>query len=70
MPARLEERDDARVRAIYVRYVDAWTAAWEEQATSAHFRLWSMLPQRGMAVTYPALADGPVFRWSEPWIRT
>ena len=24
-PARLEERDDARVRRLYLRYVDAWT---------------------------------------------
>jgi hypothetical protein len=69
-PARVEERDDARVRAIYSRYVDAWTPAWDEQVTSEDYRLWSMLPARGMAVTYPGLADGPVFRWSEPWLNT
>ena len=69
-PARLEERDDARVHAIYRRYVDAWTPAWDEQVTSEGYRLWSMLPARGMAVTYPGLADGPVFRWSEPWLTT
>ena len=67
-PARLEERDDARVRAIYGRYIDEWTPTWHEQATSAGYRLWSMLPERGMAVTYPGLEDRPVFRWSEPWI--
>lgn len=67
-PARLEERDDARVRAIYSRYVESWTPAWDEQATAQGYRLWSMLPARGMAVTYPGLADGPVFRWSEPWL--
>ena len=67
-PARLEERDDARVRAIYDRYIDAWTPGWHEQAASAGYRLWSMRPERGMAVTYPGLADRPVFRWSDPWI--
>ena len=61
---------DARVRAIYSRYVDAWTPAWDEQVTSEGYRIWSMLPARGMAVTYPGLADGPVFRWSEPWLST
>ena len=64
-PARLEERDDARVRRLYHRYVDAWTPKWERQATAASYRLWSMSPDRGMAVTYPGLQDGPTFRWSE-----
>jgi hypothetical protein len=67
-PARLEARQDVRVRAIYSRYIDAWTPGWEEQAGSAGYRLWSMSPQRGMAVTYPGLEDGPVLRWSEPWM--
>jgi hypothetical protein len=65
-PARLEERDDARVRRLYHRYVGAWTPKWERQATAASYRLWSMSPDRGMAVTYPGLEDGPTFRWSEP----
>jgi len=63
-PARLEERDDARVRAIYDRYIDEWTPTWHEQVTSAGYRLWSMLPERGMAATYPGLEDRPAFRWS------
>jgi hypothetical protein len=67
-PARLEDPDDRRIRSIYGRYVDVWTPSWEAQATSADYRLWSMLPQRGMAVTYPGLDDRPVFRWSEPWM--
>jgi hypothetical protein len=65
-PARLEEQDHARVRRLYRRYVDDWTPKWERQAASATHRLWSMSPDRGMAVTYPGLHDGPVFRWSEP----
>jgi hypothetical protein len=65
-PARLEARDEGRVRRIYERYVGAWTPAWDRQATSAGYRLWAMSPQRGMAVAYPDLADGPVFSWSEP----
>jgi hypothetical protein len=64
-PARLEERDDTRVRRLYHRYVDAWTPKWERQATAASYRLWSMSPDRGVAVTYPGLEDGPTFRWSE-----
>jgi hypothetical protein len=65
-PARLEVQDHARVRRLYERYVDAWTPRWERQATSAGYRLWSMSPDRGMAVAYPGLEDGPAFRWSEP----
>jgi len=64
--AELGERDDERVRRIYRRYVDAWTPNWEQQATSATYHLWSMSPDRGMAVSYPGLTDGPTFRWSEP----
>jgi hypothetical protein len=65
-PARLEERDDARVRRLYRRYVDAWAPKWERQATAASYRLWSMSPDRGMAVAYPGLDDGPTYRWSAP----
>jgi len=64
-PARLAAaRDDDRVRRIYDRYVPKWTPDWEEQATSENYRLWSMTPERGMAVAYPGLAGGPPFRWS------
>ncbi len=65
-PARLEEPDPARVRRLYGRYVDAWTPTWERQATSPSYRLWSMSPERGMAVAYPGLRDSPTYRWSEP----
>jgi hypothetical protein len=64
-PARLEERDHARVRRLYDRYVGAWTPRWERQATADSYRLWSMSPDRGMAVAYPGLEDGPTFRWSQ-----
>jgi hypothetical protein len=65
-PARLEATDDGRVRRLYRRYVGAWTPGWEGQATSPGYQLWSMSPERGMAVTYPGLNDRPTFRWSEP----
>ena len=65
-PARLEKPDHARVRRLYGRYVDAWSPKWERQATSPSFRLWSMSPERGMAVAYPGLEDSPTYRWSEP----
>jgi Pyridoxamine 5'-phosphate oxidase len=65
-PARLEPRDDERVRRIYRRYVGEWTPRWEWQATSAGYRLWSMSPERGMAVAYPGLEDGPAVRWAGP----
>jgi Pyridoxamine 5'-phosphate oxidase len=65
-PARLEARDDGRVRRLYGRYVSTWASVWEKQATSPDYHLWSMSPQRGMAVAYPGLKDGPAFRWSEP----
>jgi hypothetical protein len=64
-PARLAARDDGRVRRIYDRYVPEWTAAWEQQATSEDYCLWSMTPERGMAVAYPGLDDGPAFHWSD-----
>jgi NAD(P)-dependent dehydrogenase (short-subunit alcohol dehydrogenase family) len=42
------------------------TPKWERQANSANYFLWSMSPDRGMAVSYPGLRDSPTFRWSEP----
>jgi hypothetical protein len=45
-PARLEAGDEGRVRRIYERYVSAWMPAFERQATSAGYRLWSMSPGR------------------------
>jgi Pyridoxamine 5'-phosphate oxidase len=65
-PARLEEPDHDRVRRLYRRYVEAWTPKWERQATAASYRLWSMSPERGMAVAHPDLEDSPTYRWSEP----
>jgi hypothetical protein len=64
--ARLEARDDQRVRRIYDRYVDAWSPKWQRQLAAANYHLWSMVPERGMAVAYSNLDDGPTFRWSEP----
>lgn len=64
--AQFGARDKQRVRRIYRRYVDAWAAKWEQQATSPSYHLWSISPDRGMAVSYPSLNDGPIFRWSEP----
>jgi hypothetical protein len=64
-PAELAAEDHDRVRRIYRRYVRDWTPAWEGQATSASYCLWSMTPRRGMAVTYPGLEGRPDFRWSE-----
>jgi Pyridoxamine 5'-phosphate oxidase len=65
-PARLEEQDFGRVRRLYQRYVATWTPSWERQATLGSYRLWSMSPDRGMAVSYPGLEDGPTFNWSKP----
>jgi len=65
-PARLEARDDGRVRCLYSRYVSTWTPTWETQAISPNCHLWSMSPQRAMAVAYPELKNSPTFRWSEP----
>ena len=65
-PARLEARDDGRVRCLYGRYVSIWTPTWQKQATSPDYQLWSVAPQRGMAVSYPGLKGGPAFRWLEP----
>ncbi|MGH3505374.1 MAG: pyridoxamine 5'-phosphate oxidase family protein [Nocardioidaceae bacterium] len=65
-PARLEADNSERVRRIYSRYVETWTLKWERQATASHYHLWSMSPQRGMAVAYRNLEDSPAFRWSDP----
>jgi len=63
-PARIEPTDPDRVKAVHRRYVDDWTQAWERQATSADYHLWSLLPQRGMAVAYPGLSAGTECRWT------
>ncbi|WP_414943620.1 hypothetical protein [Amycolatopsis sp. cmx-11-32] len=63
-PARLETKDVARVRRSYERYLPGWSSGWEEHAASPDALLWSMSPDRGMAVTYPALENRPVFRWA------
>lgn len=65
-PARIEPADHVRVRRIYERYVDHWTNDWETQATSADYQLWSLMPQRGMAVSFPNLEGGTPFRWTSP----
>lgn len=63
-PARIDRADHERVRRIYDRYLGTWTPGWEEQATSAEYQLWSMLPESGMVVSFPDLAGGVAFRWS------
>jgi hypothetical protein len=63
-PAKLEPRDNARVRRIYERYVPEWTETWAAHAASTKFHLWSMSPERGTAVAFPDLIDGPAVRWS------
>ncbi|OXM56453.1 hypothetical protein CFP71_12900 [Amycolatopsis thailandensis] len=63
-PARLETKDLARVRRIYERYVPEWSPAWTDHAASPAALLWSMSPDRGMAVAYPGLGNHPVSRWS------
>ncbi|GAA1246526.1 hypothetical protein GCM10009676_35900 [Prauserella halophila] len=65
-PAALASRDLTRVHRIYERYLLEWSADWTAHAASGRFRLWSMVPERGMAVAYPGLAEAPVYRWSEP----
>jgi hypothetical protein len=63
-PARMEEPDDRRVRAIYQRYLPQWTPAFESQAVSSNYRLWSMSPDRGMAVAFAGLRNAAEARWS------
>lgn len=62
-PARLEDRDVPLIRRIYQRYVPSWSPLWTAQVESTKYRLWSTLPDRGMAVSYPDLRDRPEFRW-------
>ncbi len=64
-PARLEPKDLPRIRRIYERYVPEWTEAWAAHAASPDALLWSMAPERGMAVAYPDLGDTPAFRWAD-----
>lgn len=64
-PGRRESRDLARVRAIYSRYIPRWDEAWEQQAASPDYHLWSLLPQRGMAVAYPELKGAGEHRWTD-----
>ena len=35
-------------------------------ATLGSYRLWSMSPDRCMAVSYPGLEDAPTVQWSKP----
>lgn len=63
-PAQIAIRDDALVRAIYARYLEAWTPEWEEQATSHLHQLWSVPVVAGMAVSFPNLEGGTPFRWT------
>lgn len=63
-PARLEVEDVARIQRIYERYIPAWSMDWADHAAAPGARLWSMSPDRGMAVAYPGLENRPVFRWS------
>ncbi|MEV7548104.1 pyridoxamine 5'-phosphate oxidase family protein [Amycolatopsis sp. NPDC089917] len=65
-PAGLETKDVARIRRIYERYIPEWSPAWADHAASPDALLWSMSPDRGMAVAYPGLENRPVFRWSNP----
>ena len=65
-PATLHPHDPLRARAIYERYVPDWTDAWTAQAASEAFQLWSLLPERGMAVHYPDLQDTEPVRWTTP----
>ncbi|MEC3979966.1 pyridoxamine 5'-phosphate oxidase family protein [Amycolatopsis sp. H20-H5] len=63
-PARIEYRDVARIERIYHRYVPTWTPEWAAQTTSEELHLWSLSPERGMAVTFPGLENRPSYRWS------
>ena len=62
--ARIEKPDLARVQRIYRRYVPVWSAEWEAQTRNPELHLWSVSPDRGMAVTFPDLENRPSFRWS------
>jgi hypothetical protein len=68
--ARMEAHNPDRVERIYDRYLDgdraAWRAAWADQIESEEYHLWSVLAERGTAVSYENLQDGPRVRWSHP----
>jgi hypothetical protein len=68
--ARLEAHDSDRVERIYERYLDGdrgdWKAEWASQIDSAEYHLWSVLAERGTAVSYANMRDGPRVRWSRP----
>jgi hypothetical protein len=68
--ARMEAHDVARVERIYERYLGddraAWRPAWESQIESEDYHLWSVVAERGTAVSYENLQDGPRARWSRP----
>lgn len=65
-PATQHPHDPDRARSIYDRYVPDWTDAWSAQAHSQALQLWSLLPQRGMAVHYPNLENTTPVRWTAP----
>lgn len=62
--ARIEADSWSRTAGIYERYIDGWSDTWRMQAQSPRYRLWSMSPDRGMAVSYPSLQNSVPFRWS------
>ncbi|MBB5858141.1 pyridoxamine 5'-phosphate oxidase family protein [Amycolatopsis umgeniensis] len=64
-PARLESKELPRIRRIYERYIPEWTDSWAAHAASPDAVLWSMAPERGMAVAFPDLENTPVFRWDD-----
>jgi Pyridoxamine 5'-phosphate oxidase len=68
--ARTDAHDPDRVERIYGRYLDgdraAWRAAWAQQIESKDYHLWSVLAERGTAVSYENLQDGARVRWSDP----
>lgn len=65
-PATQHPHDPDRARSIYDRYVPDWTDAWSAQAHSQALQLWSLLPQRGMAVHHPNLENTTPVRWTAP----
>ncbi len=65
--ARCEATDHERISRIYDRYLSsssAWTPGWRAQVRDTGFDLWSVEPETGSAVQFPALHDaGGEFRW-------
>lgn len=64
VPAGLEPPAPPRVRSMYERYVNVWSEAWEAQTSSDDLQLWSLAPERGMAVHYPGLQSTEPVRWA------